>query len=363
MATGMGMGGFSSKASKMKSTGVANASSSKKTSSFDVNSSLLKLERLYDELIAEANKAMMNSAIEDDDDEDSDSGLLDSITSEYMVAARYVPSSTSKGPSLPGSASISDWIPVSQMCIVRPVHTYETSTERGHSTFGLDEDVQLVISSYCREIYLAASLAAPVFNSVPRNQIQYSVEPLDSFHKYVYDAVIEGKGSKSGKGNDSSVMTKADARLILGLEEGCNDLSLIKKAYRSMSFSLHPDRFVGVERSDEEIKLASDNFARVRCAYDTLSSGIRNSDNSANAVENGTTGEVTKSGSSNSNRSWYESLGGKARNGFFGPVELISAEKAKEKMATKAYKCAVAGLNHDTVMSFVARNQAAATSR
>jgi DnaJ-class molecular chaperone len=209
---------------------------------------------------------------------------------------------------------------------------------------------------------LAASLAAPVFNSVPRSQIQYSIEPLDSFHKYVYDSVIEGKGNKSGSGSDSAVMTKADARLVLGLEEGCNDLSLIKKAYRNKSFALHPDRFVGVERSDGEIKSASDNFAEVRCAYDTLSSGIRNSDNAANTVENGMTGETSKGSSSNS-RSWYESLGGKARNGFFGPVELISVEKAKEQMTTKAYKSAVAGLNHDTVMSFVARNQAAATSR
>jgi len=352
MAAGMGMGGFSAKTSKPKSTGSA-------TSSFDVNASLLKLERLYDELVGEANRAMMDSAVDVDDDDDT-AGLLDSITSEYMVAARYVPIATSKNPSLPGSVAISDWIPVSQLCIVRPIHTYETSTERGHSSFGLDADVQAVISSYCREIYLAASLAAPIFNSVPRNQIQYSVEPLDSFQKYVYDAVIEGKGNKNGSGNEATIMTKADARLVLGLDEGCNDVSLIKKAYRTMSFSLHPDRFVSVERSDEEIKRASDEFAKVRCAYDTLSSGIRNNDNSGNVVETGAVGETSKT---NSNRSWYESLGGKARNNFFGPVELMSVDKAKEHITTKAYKCAIAGLNHDTVMSFVARNQAAATSK
>jgi hypothetical protein len=298
---------------------------------------------------------MMNSAIQDDDDGD-DSGLLDSITSEYIVAARYVPSPNSRGQTVSGSSAVSDWIPVSQLCIVRPVHTYETENN-SQSSFGLDEDVRLVISSYCREIYLAASLAAPVFNSVPRNQIQYSVEPLDSFHKYVYDAVIEGKGN--GRGENSSTMSKADARLILGLEDGCNDLSLIKKAYRTMSFSLHPDRFVGMERSEDEIKRASDDFAKVRCAYDTLSSGIRNNNGESHSKTN-ENGEVSKG---SSNQSWYESLGGKSRNGFFGPVELISIEKAKDQMSTKAYKSAVAGLNHETVMSFVARNQAAFASR
>ena len=160
---------------------------------------------------------------------------------------------------------------------------------------------------------------------------------LDSFYKFVYEDVIEGKNQNE---KNDSVMTKAESRMVLGLSEDCNDANEIKKSYRSLTFQLHPDRFVGVDRSEEETKEANDRFAKVKLAYETLNSGVR---------DNGRNGQT----------SWYESLGGRARTDFSGAIDLISMKKANEQL-TKEYMVAVCGLQPDVVMSFVTRHQAAA---
>jgi len=171
--------------------------------------------------------------------------------------------------------------------------------------------------------------------------VEYSTEQLDSWHKHVYQDVVQGrKKGESGKSSGES-MTKAQAREFLQVEEGCNDAAIIKRAYRKKSFEFHPDRFIGNDRTEEEIKTGSDQFHRVNLSLETLASGVR--------------GELNADGSI---RSWYESLGGKDRLEFSGSIDLMSVDEAG-KFCNKAFRSAVTGLSPDLTMSFVTRNQAA----
>ena len=147
-------------------------------------------------------------------------------------------------------------------------------------------------------------------------------------------------------------MKRAGAREILGLREGCSDLSEIKRSYRSMSFELHPDRFVSPDsstgsRSEDEIAADEGRYADVRVAYETLRSGVRDTGENSN-------------GGGGGGRSWYESLGGQQRTEFYGPVELCAVDRAVQIVGELGCKSAVVGLAYDIVMNFAARNQAAA---
>jgi hypothetical protein len=321
-AAGMGMGtkpsakGMGKKSTKDNKKGGA---------SFDVAKALIKSEKRYDELLTEFNKA--NAAAEYEDD------MID-IATEYVVAARTKPGSS------PSSAA-SDWIPVAQVCVVRPIHGEDDDGEGE-----LDASVPVAVSFYCREIFHAACRASPsTFQSLPRNNVEYSVEPYHSFIKYVYDEVIEGKSSGSGSFEENGatvVMTKTKAREILGLDAGCKDLSVIKQTYKRLMFELHPDRIAnGEDRTQEDVDAASNRFLSVKVAYETLASGgVRGTEADGQA------------------KSWYASLGGKDRSEFY-PIQLMSMEKAVA-LCNKAFKAAVAGVDPDLCMAFIARNQAAA---
>jgi len=330
--------GTKPKKGKKKKGGSKNKGMGKKQSSegdkYDIAKAMVKSEKLYDEIMSDSLKAL-NS---DEWDEDS----MD-ITSEYVITARCTPGTTLAKKEAGGAlASASDWIPVAQICIVRPVSSEELDNDGMHSSVGA------AVSYYRREINYAATLAAPTLKSLPRNVIEYGAEPVDSFVKYVYEDVIEGKAVETfvdGDGTGEKVgMTKSKAREILGIEAGCQDASLIKQAYKKQSMALHPDRFVGSDKTKEEIDETSNQFGLVKMAYEALNSGVRN-------------GEVNEKGVSKS--SWYESLGGKSRTEFEGPIELLSVEKAGA-LCNKAFKSAVVGLDPELTMSFVARNQAAA---
>ena len=278
--------------------------------SFDVAKAMIKTEKRYDQLMQESIKAM-NS-------EDWDESQ---ITTEYIIAARAKP-----GTVLP--KALCDWVPIAQIVLTRPVLYNEDADISKHY-------MQSAVSFYCRELNYSATLSAPAFKSIPRNLVQYSAEPMHSFVDNVYDTVVEGKASESFSEGEVKVdMTKSKAREILGLESDCTDLSVIKKSYKMKSMELHPDRFVSSDRTQEEIDASSNEFALVKMAYEALQSGVRSSD------------------------SWYESLGGKARTEFIGPIELISVDKASE-LCNKVFKAAVAGVDPDLTMSFVTRNQAA----
>jgi len=323
MAGGMGMGGSAAKSKKKKGK-KGNTNKNGNIAPFDVSAALIKSEKLYEELSVNLAKEI-NSV-----DEGQSS---DTITTEYIICARINPNSSP----VAGSVSISDWVPIGQLCLLRPLTDPFYTGDSSTSYMG-DERVRMAVSYLCREINFAGSMGAPVLKSIPRSMIQYSTEPLDSFYRYVYEDVIQGKNENQKKGSSETTMTKSRAREVLKLEPDCSDTAIIKKAYRSLAFAMHPDRFIGEERTDEERTASSDDLASVKLAYETLNSGLR---------------DVT------SKKSWYESLGGKSRTQFFGPIDLVSVNDAKKQL-TKEYKCGVASVDPDIVMSFVARNQAAA---
>lgn len=285
----------------------------KKNAPFDVNASLMRLEKRYDEILRANAKA-----IQSDDDVDQD----DIATTEYIIAARSAKASDAK--------SVADWVPVAQICIARPLRDAESSEGVA------DDSVQAVVSHYCREIFHAATLGSPMFRSLPRNEIQYSVETLDSFHKHVYETIVDRK--KESNKVEGEAMSKIEARVVLKLEDDVDDMSIIKQAYRSLSFELHPDRLVMKDMCPEEVRSASKEYARVKLAFETLSSGVRKNQGS-----------------------WYESLGGRARTDFL-PISLMSLEKAKDYMRRVKMESAVVGLDSEIIQTFVIRNQAASKS-
>ena len=315
---GMGMGG----ATKSKKKGGKNKNNNKSmgksaasaTTKFDVNASLLRLEKKYDDLLLGVAKDLRKEEEIAASGSSWMSGEIEMMTSEYVIAAR---ASSQKG-------SVPDWVPIAQLCLKRP----ENLSHEGAS----DEMVQTAISVYCRELSHLAAVGSKVFSTIARNDLQYSVESVDSFHKFVYDEVVEGKANKS----PDQAMTKAEARKTLGLvvndSDDASEISKkdIKQAYRKLSFELHPDRFEG---TPEECKEATNQFGRVNLAYDTLSSGVR---------EEG--------------KSWYESLGGKERTSFVGPVNLLPLGAAQETMTRHKAEGALCGLDPTMVQTFVARH-------
>jgi len=277
-----------------KKIGIGEKSGS--STPFDANASLIRLEKRYNELMINAAKQMAK-----DDDEVIGATTDETITSEYVVVAR----SKAKG-------GVADWVPFAQICLSRPESEFDNSKEV----------FQAVISTYCRELSHLAAFGAPVFSTVARSDLQYGIEPVDSFHKHVFEAVIEGAVEQD--------MTKSLARETLGLGTSESDKAIIKQAYRKLSFSLHPDR---VEGNEEEKEAAAEQFGRVKLAYDTLMSGIR---------QEGV--------------SWYESLGGRARTGFVGPISLLPMSAAQEQMTQRKAEAAMVGLSTDIIQTFVARN-------
>jgi hypothetical protein len=281
---------------KSKSKSNKKKKSTKQQSPFDVIASTSRLEKRYDELILASAKQLAKSNNDEDPRWASDSDEGEKITSEYMITAR----ASSK-------VGIDDWCPIGQLCVTVPESEYAENSK---------DVAQAAISSYCREISHMASMGAPKFSAVARNDMQYGVEPVDSFYKYVYSVVEEG---------DDKGMSKAKAREILGLGDKTSDRTTIKQAYRKLSFHLHPDRL-------DESSTTDLDFQTIQLAYEVLTSGIR---------EEG--------------KSWYESLGGRARTDFH-IVNLLPLSQAQRYMEEKRIQGAIAGLERDLVQRFVARN-------
>ena len=327
LAAGMGM------ATKPKGKKKGGKKDKKKSTSppYDVSAALIKNEKLYEELMAESTKALMN------DDDDHYGGI--DLTTEYIIAARAKPDNN-------GSSQFvgaSDWVPVAQLCIVRSISQDDNKDDDHESV--MESTLTAAVSYFCREINYLGCLSAPsAFKSLPRNNVEYGIEPIESFMKHVYEDVIEGKnnnngsssGSSNGNSSTSNGMSKAQAREILELDAGVTDAALIKTAYKKQSFKYHPDRI-----SEEDRETLSERFYEIKQAYETLNSGVRNKD------------------ANGSQQSWYASLGGRDRNDFLGPISLLSMEKAGA-LCNKAFKSAVVGIDPDLTMAFVARNQSAA---
>jgi DnaJ domain len=303
---GRGMGMASPAKKKNGSTKKNNGATA--TTPFNVNASLSRLEKKYDELTRAAAKSLHK---EEDDDDDNDI-----VTTEYVVAAR-------------AEGYVGDWVPIAQFCLAR------TASQASSSEGVSDPLIRATVSYYCREFSHVATLGSRVFQSVPRNLLQYAVESTDSFHKHVYETALQGKNDDA---NNNNVMTKQEARLVLNLSEvingGADDASEIKRTYRTMSFQWHPDRFVGTDRSPADIDAAAEHYSRIKLAYETLTSGVRDE-----------------------GKSWYQSLGGRARTDFVGPLQLLSLDAAKEAIEASGVATAVCGLDRELVQGFVARSQ------
>ena len=352
-----GFGGGAT-ATKGKSSNKSKKNGKKKKNdqaSFDASAALLRSEKLYDKMATESTKRMMLN----DEDENSSFGNIEDenfLFSEFVVAARFNPKQSSNRQRIPGSSSVSDWTPVAQICILR-------SRDNSNEDNRLPPQLTEAISANCREIHHAAVVSAPIFASLPRNDIEYSVETVDSFHKFVYDFVLEQKAKKNK--DEIENMTIKEARELLELEADCSDLKTVKKAYRSLSFQYHPDRFI-VQDNNEEIndndlmnqmeqkkKEAQEKFTKVKYAYELI-------------IRSGVTATAASSddeSSSTHQNSWYASLGGRERTDFKGPLELIPLKKAIENIdrcieKQQGYRSAVCGLDPELVNSFTARNQA-----
>ena len=310
---------------------------------YDVAKAMIKSEKKYDELMTEQTKAFIAA------DEWENQGKELDITTEYMISARCKPGSSA----VAGAAC--DWIPVAQICVVRPsnpssVHVHGNSDEETAKS----SIIRTAVSYYCREINYAATLASPsTFKSLPRNIIEYSAEPIDSFMKFVYEDVIQGKSADSYMEGDTKIsLTKSKSREILGLDVGCTDAALIKSAYKKQSMALHPDRFVNSDKSQEEIDGMSARFGLVKMAYEALNSGVRTESVAAD-------GSNTMQQQQQQQQSWYSSLGGKSRTDFSGAIDLVTMSKASALANDETYfKSAITGIDPELTMSFVARNQA-----
>ncbi|KAL3823445.1 hypothetical protein ACHAXA_010205 [Cyclostephanos tholiformis] len=387
VGSGMGMAGGGKKksgpssSSRNNNKGMGSRGSSSTTKSdnkpYDVAKAWIKSQKLYDELMHESTRAF-NAANPSSELLDDDVGA--DITTEYIVAARCRAEASGGGGGNNNNNNInsalrsaSDWIPVAQICVVRPIEPEGRDGGRvGSSDDGSMSSlpVRAAVSYYCREIFFAATLASPALKSLPRNLVEYSAEPVDSWIRHVYEDVIEGKAADSyvDVGTGTKVgMTKGRAREVLGLDVGCNDASLIKSAYKRESMACHPDRFVNTDRTREEIDAYTEKFGLVKMAYEALNSGVRENNAAATTSvvvdgdDSGVSVGGTNGASSSSRRSWYESLGGRSRTDFVGPIDLMSMDKASA-LFNKAFRSAVVGLDPDLTNAFVLRNQQAAAA-
>jgi hypothetical protein len=360
---GGGMGKSSNDKNKKKAKKGGGPTTKNNSNNFDAKASLMRLEKRFDELQRESAKQLAGDQDDEDDDEEqedprwaSDTPASDAaavaaaaaaenakLFSEYIVAVRGAGAAGSSS----SSSAVADWIPVGHLCVSRPM-TSLTFTENDDALSATIREA--AISSFCRELSYVASLGAKIFSTVARNELQYSVEPMDSFYKFVYEAVVKGSsGDKKKDQEEASSMTKAQARAMLDLQEGGEyDKAEIKQAYRKLSFQYHPDR-LGTDGLVDGASSNSNNsttatltlappttktFALIKLAYETLSSGIRG----AQGI------------------SWYESLGGKDRMEFCGPVPLLPRDAAQETLERHNVSCGLVGLDPAIVQSFVARN-------
>mmetsp|Transcript_22918 Transcript_22918/g.52500 ORF Transcript_22918/g.52500 Transcript_22918/m.52500 type:complete len:369 (-) Transcript_22918:159-1265(-) len=312
MGKGMGMGvGVGKKVSKNQKN--------KQKVVFDAASAYLRSEKNYDEYLVECE----NSATDGD-------GVPALIAREYMVTARFVGSK-----SLPGASSLHDWTPAAHLIVA-------SSTD---SPSDPEAAAERSVSSMCREIHHALVVGNPSVASLPRSEIQYAFEPLQDFFDHVYEAVIADENNGGTSDEDERPMLKSEARSILGLEADA-DAAALKSAYRKLTLKCHPDRFAGEDVSEQEAKEAAVLFHSAQRAYDSLGAG--------------TSGDGAAGSSS-----WFESLGGRARTNFSGPLSLskIGEPGAMENLPFNlgGYKTSISAVTPEVTMMFVARNQAAAS--
>jgi len=91
----------------------------------------------------------------------------------------------------------------------------------------------------------------------------------------------------NGHGNThghSSLPDTSDPCMILNLEPGAADLKEIKRAYRRMALKYHPDAITSSDATQEQRKIANDDFARINAAYAFLSDKSRDINKTVSAA-------------------------------------------------------------------------------
>lgn len=75
-----------------------------------------------------------------------------------------------------------------------------------------------------------------------------------------------------------TIDTSSDPFQILGIDQPTADVKLIKRAYKRRALKFHPDVLLTQNSSSDEKKVASDRFAKINWAYQTLSGQRERSD-------------------------------------------------------------------------------------
>lgn len=306
-AAGMGI---SVNASKNKKNGGKTVNKKKTTPVvIDIKASLLRHEKLYDQLLVKA--ATRNNEGDDDEDEDesttADNNNQQLSTTEYVVAVR---DKTRK--------NLDDWIPFGHLVLCS--NTMEEKLEQ--------QMKQACVTLYCRELAMLAEKGAKALSLVARQDMEYSLEPIDSFQKHVYDVVV------ATKDKDMTVQQALEIMQIQDTDMQELDMSTVKRQYRRLAFEHHPDR----HDLEEDKAMAGQRYDQLQQAFERLTQS----------------GTIRKQGSS-----WYESLGGRARTDF-SAVQLISASDAQRIIDTAVnihQGSAVTGMDPEIVQAFIARSK------
>ena len=302
-----GMGKTAVKNKSPNGTAGSNSSSN----SNDTTASVARLEKKYDELLLEQAK------YEQREEEES---VVTTIrrTREYIVTARRRKRESSDDT----NGKNDDWVPIAQLCAVRTNDDATTTAQ-----------LSQLVTMYCRELaHLAIRGSYSYFQSIPRNHYEYGIEPLDSFHKYVYGTIIDSQKEEfvNSETGSSDIMTRSKALEILQINDTSDDL---KQVYRKLSFQYHPDRFV--QSTEQERDNALVKYHEIKLAYETLVS-----------LGGGSNNKGSKSSS------WYESLGGRSRNEFQS-IELLLNQADTTYPNDAIVDSAIAGLDPDIVQRFV----------
>lgn len=209
----------------------------------------------------------------------------------------------------------SDWIPVALLNLAC-----------GSSAPDPTSLVPSALGACIKEVLECGCQAIPSLRKVGRETLEYSYEPVDSFETHVYTG-LEGRKER-----------RVEAAKTLGIEQGASAAE-VKKAHRKLMQALHPDSFIGDEEGAEAAK---ERMLEVQDAYAELGGG-----------------QGAGSGS------FYESIGGKARVSFSGPLakEVLAPLGRPRVEQTTAYeeggwRAGVMPMATDITREFITRNLA-----
>jgi len=219
---------------------------------FDVKSSLVKSELLYDRLEKEYG-GLFGTVHEGQDvewDENCEETPAQYAYREYIVSARSISSPQR-------SFSLSDWVPVSLLCTL--------TSNRSVSDLQMGSILREGIRSHIREIlWSAESLSPGLLDKIERQSIEFAVEDHDEWNRAVYYTIVDPSSRSEFESVSEFIeaaRTKSGARKVLNLDEGGAQDEQAKTSFRKLSIKFHPDN---TQTGDPE------RFSEIKTAYTTL---------------------------------------------------------------------------------------------